>query len=439
MSANKSSNTTLLGLESFDIYLDKNAYLEFISYHIVIPAISLIGLIANLINITVFMQSSQKGDLHKYLLGHSVFTCLDFFFNLIYSIEILLNDCKIQSTIDSARFELYVKHFAGNICAIMSIFCKLAILFERYTDLKQNKLTRFLNRIPFVVSFGIMVLVSVCCFVPLLFNYKIDILSNVEDFFLNKIFLLNLKHARRFFLRKNHTYENFLDFFMNNTIYGLVARPPIHSDRIFILNVLIDIGSIVVIIVMISILLFGMQSRADIKRSIFFKSILDSYPKMVSEFKHYFFLKQEASNKPEIIDAFAETPDITDTAEIEARTKEKDIHLLIVFVKSASDINKEKLIAMAISMNFFLAVNRLADLVYLLARKLSIWHSFFSFNIIYLNVMLDFLDHFSKSIDLFFYLAFDKNFRKSYENIFKHICYFKMHLPKHNKNTILKV
>jgi hypothetical protein len=423
------NNISLANLKAFDITLDSIAFFEFISYEIVMPFIDIVGLVTNLISIVTFLHSSLKGELYKFLLCHSIFTFFEFFFGLIFSLETLLNDWKIQSTIESARYELYFRHFACNFCSMMSIFCKIASLTERYADLKQNRFTKFLNKIPCCAFLSFMALLSLCCLMPILFIFKIDVLKNFEDFFENKIFLLSFKQERKYFLRKNCSYGEFLEFFENNTIYGLINNQSGSylgaKYIIYIVYVLFNVGSILIIGIMIYLLLTGMQSRADKKRCAFFRSILNS-ERIKYELKR---LNLTNPKNVEIIDAF-------DEKKLSTEQKESDDqnHLLIVYVKSAHDINKENLICLVISINFLLVLTRLLDLVYLVIKNLSMK------TLIYYSVAFDIIRHLSNLWDLFLYLLFDRNFRKSYESIFKCFCYFKLHLPKKfSDNFVLKV
>jgi hypothetical protein len=430
MSTDGVLNAISANLTYFDITLDSSAFFEFVSYNIVIPIIGLIGLSTNLISIVTFSHSSLKGDLYKYLLCHSIFSFLEFFFGIIYSMETLLNNWKLQSTIESARYELYFRHFACNFCSMMSMFCKMASLFERYADLKQNKFTRCLNKVPVSVLLIVMMLLSVTFFLPILFTFKIDVLKNVEDFFQNKILLLNLKQERKYFLRKNSSHDTFFDFFKNNTIYGVTKDESGIFAReklciiILIVNALIDLGSVAIIATLICLLLFGMQKRAEIKRNFFFASISNS-AKIDYELKRLNLFNKntkgvrDQKRDDKIIDAFDESKKSNE----------------LIYDKSAYDINKEYLICLVISINFLLAFNRMPDLIYLLVKNLTTFLN--AKNLVYFCVIFDGIRHFTNSIDLFFYLLFDKSFRKSYEIIFKRFCYFKLHLPKKRKNNFL--
>lgn len=113
-----------------------------------------------------------------------------------------------------------------------------------------------------------------------------------------------------------------------------------------------------------------------------------------------------------------------------------NIRSFYVYRKSVCDLKREKLIAMVIVSNFLLVLARLPNLTYLIL--ISIFNSELNFLRVFLNdslfiyvvILSDVFLYFSQSVFIFVYLAFDRQFRKCYETIFRHICYFKIHLPR---------
>ena len=124
-----------------------------------------------------------------------------------------------------------------------------------------------------------------------------------------------------------------------------------------VVNYSIHLITILLPILLIYILIFGLRNRIDIKRKAFFKSAFKN--KKEDDVRIEIQIKLEDSDM--IIDAF-ETP---------KPVKKSPVYLgpaadYVTFVKSATDVAREKLIAMVISINFILIISNLPELVFLI-------------------------------------------------------------------------
>ena len=145
-----------------------DAYYIYVEY--VERCISVLGVVFNLINISIFLDkristatnrtvNKSNNHMYKYLLIKSVCDCIFLFQNVLHSMT-ECDECanslfKVLSSIYVLKiFNLIISYYLSFVCQLCSMLCDVAATFDRYflitRGLQQNKATR--NSYKYVIS-----------------------------------------------------------------------------------------------------------------------------------------------------------------------------------------------------------------------------------------------------------------------------------------------
>lgn len=408
------NNWTFDNLNGKFSIMKNNTHIEYINYIFVLPGISLFGFVTNLICIACFSQSILKGDLYKYLLLNSLFNLITYSVNLVYPITFLLKHWTMTGSKEEALYELYAKNFLLSVCLLNSILFMIYSLIDRYLELNQATCTQILTKLRFALSTLTIFLFSLICFSPILLAFRIDQVDELNHTKLNAFFT---DTQNMFSLKQVHKNFN-LNINITEKIYVLspqtrgILDEDFYQDLMKILNFFLNVFLLIVPIVLIYLLAYTLRTITKKKRAEFFRSAENSTWYKMKYWKNLTFINAFDSD-------------------------ESKNQRFLIYRKSTCDIQRERLILMVISNNFLLILARIPNLIYLIIISLFdddstcilalfLSNQFF----IYLVVFSDSFLFLTQSLFLFVYLKFDKQFRKAYERIFRHICYFKIHFPK---------
>lgn len=422
-----------------------NHHLEFLNYTLVLPFVYLFGIITCSICIIVFMNSKlNQNFIYKYLFIDSIFLFIIFTINFIKSVFLYLDEFQTVYSVRGLEYELYINNFACNVCFMISTFCKIFNLFQLYNSFnKKGKLKS--RRFKLILVF--IIIYSILCYLPVVLQHVVEIDSKLDKIFSNtyKGISFDIMKNHRFFLRSNKK-ELFMKFLNKNRIYkisGYDLMPDyVYDLYVMIIGTLNESISIMFLILLILILFIKMknQRNQDKKclcrsienfRSIYMDKTIDLKNKVAQHEKSH-----RKSVKTVSINDFENETDLNSPI----YPKENNLVNLnfkfreFVSTEPSSKEYKLKLVKMLIVINSILVLTRLLKSSYTILNKvykIDLNTSRF----IYYVFVVNFLIYFSNTINLFVYLIYDKKFRKIYEKIFKHICYFKIHLPKKKKTN----
>ena len=364
---------------------DQNS--DITSLIIILLFIHFLAVLSSLISFLVFLNKTLSSLMHIYLFLNALFNLISSSLNFIYSILILITKWKILGTEFNHNHEFGVKNFFINSFFTIAILCQIICLFERYSTISINNHFTSLNAF---ISIVFMFVFSFLSNFPILFQYKYDVI-NLTD--------INIS--------KNYPNINLI----NEEMYSMMT---------LIIQMFLDFLFVIVPVIMIFILLFKLKSLMEIKRESFAKLSIEqnrnSFRLCLLENnyrKSYTSILEQSS-----ADLFEDT--------------------VLKYEKTMSDLTREKLIAMIVIVNIIISIARLGHLFYLFDINLFNANYLSKNKSLKLSILFSLVNYLTQTINLFLYLVFDKKFRRSYEKIFKPICYFKIHLPKKKKKLNYK-
>jgi len=141
---------------------------------ILIPVISLFGVITNGLNICVFLNPKMKDPTFKYMLAISVSNL--FYTGLLsYGYLSYCDECNLSHAYSTQLFKILVDYFICSALALFNIFIEILISFHRYFMLKNNENVMEITK--YKLMMPALLLISIIIYVPVLFTYEIVLVS----------------------------------------------------------------------------------------------------------------------------------------------------------------------------------------------------------------------------------------------------------------------
>jgi len=107
-----------------------------------LPIICILGVIANVINIAVFVNPRMQDRSFKYMLVNSISDCiyLLFFLTDYYILKQFCDSCAITKTFTAQMFFFLVDDYFSSVCAFFCILIDIAMSLERMFIVMNKKI-----------------------------------------------------------------------------------------------------------------------------------------------------------------------------------------------------------------------------------------------------------------------------------------------------------
>lgn len=149
----------------------------------ILPNICLFGIIANILNIICFANRKMKDSSFKYMLAISISDL--FYLSLcLYGYIVLCPDCPLNELYFNKLYEICIDDYFTSCLAIFSISTDIVLSFQR-TFLLLNK--PFCVKVSHKIILGLVLLIALIYYTPVLFFKKIVASDNLTNVSLNQI------------------------------------------------------------------------------------------------------------------------------------------------------------------------------------------------------------------------------------------------------------
>uniref|UniRef100_A0A0P6EPX5 G-protein coupled receptor B0563.6 n=2 Tax=Daphnia magna TaxID=35525 RepID=A0A0P6EPX5_9CRUS len=156
--------------------------LKYYSYGIALPAICILGILGNVLNLIVLTRPTMRGPAYVYMRGYAGAALLAIIFALPFSSRILFhNEIGPWSSFAQAFFHAHLELFLGNACLGIGVLMLVALTVERYLAVCRLGRTRaFAAKKTPLVAVG-LALLAVSLYLPYLFRAHVITCSTVPD------------------------------------------------------------------------------------------------------------------------------------------------------------------------------------------------------------------------------------------------------------------
>ncbi|XP_057378325.1 probable G-protein coupled receptor B0563.6 [Daphnia carinata] len=156
--------------------------LKYYSYGIALPAICILGILGNVLNLIVLTRPSMRGPAYVYMRGYAGAALLAIVFALPFSSRILFhNEVGPWKSFAQAFFHTHLELFLGNACLGIGVLMLVALTVERYLAVCRLGRTRaFAAKKTPLVAVG-LALLAVSLYLPYLFRAHVITCSTVPD------------------------------------------------------------------------------------------------------------------------------------------------------------------------------------------------------------------------------------------------------------------
>jgi len=137
--------------------------------YLALPSICMFGFFTNLTNMSVFLNRKMKDVSFKYLLITSL-SDLMYLGLCSYMLIYLCADCPLHDSYFTKWYQIYINYYFTSVLAIFCIFSDIFLSLLRYSILKNNK---YLQSIRFYLVVGLLFIVSLIYYLPVIFFYDI--------------------------------------------------------------------------------------------------------------------------------------------------------------------------------------------------------------------------------------------------------------------------
>jgi hypothetical protein len=138
-------------------------------FFLILPVICIFGLLTNLTNIAVLSNHKMKDVSYKYILFISLSEL--FYLGLNSYIFIELNpNCPLYTSYFTQWYSIYIDNYLTSCLAIFCIFIDINLSLIRYSALKNKE---YLQSLSYYLVIGILFLISLIYYLPVLFFNEI--------------------------------------------------------------------------------------------------------------------------------------------------------------------------------------------------------------------------------------------------------------------------
>ena len=137
---------------------------------ILIPIVSLFGVLTNSLNTAVFLNSKMKDPTFKYMLAISVSNL--FYTGLLsYGYLSYCDDCQLSKAYSTQLYKVIVDYFFCSALTMFSILIEILMSIHRYFMLKNN--VNCMGIMSYKWIMPLLFFVSVSIYVPVLFTFEV--------------------------------------------------------------------------------------------------------------------------------------------------------------------------------------------------------------------------------------------------------------------------